>query len=282
MEWLKLTIRIPDDYQESFIAELLDLDFEGFEQFDDKIEAYIPVERFNDVNREHIEQLLTYFPFEGHIEMEQIIEQKNWNEAWEKTIEPQSIGAFFVRPTWSKAEVPAGLIPLEIDPKMAFGTGYHATTRLILEMLPELDPSGKSVMDAGTGTGILAIASVKLGADHVLAFDIDEWSKINARENALLNRVAGRIDFLLGGFEVIPENSRYDLILANINRNVIIGMMGEFRKFLAPDGRLCFSGILNTDVDEIIAKAGKHAMKVITRKDKGEWSMLLLAKNPDA
>jgi ribosomal protein L11 methyltransferase len=279
VEWLKLTIRIPDDYQESFIAELLDLDFEGFEQFDDKIEAYIPVERFNDVNREYIEQLLTYFPFDGYIEMEQI-EQKNWNESWEKTIEPQTIGAFFVKPTWSDADVPPGLIPLEIDPKMAFGTGYHATTRLILEILPQLDPSGKSVLDAGTGTGILAIASVKLGAARVLAFDIDEWSKTNAGENARLNRVAGKIDILLGGFEVIPEKSRYDLILANINRNVIIGMMGEFAKYLAPDGRLCLSGILKTDVDDIIAKAGKHALKVITRKDKGEWSMLLLTKTP--
>lgn len=279
MEWLRLTIRVPDEYQESFIAELLDLDFEGFEQFDDKIEAYIPVERFNDVNREYIEQLLTYFPFDGYVEMEQI-EQKNWNETWEKTIEPQSIGAFFVKPTWSDEKVPAGLIPLDIDPKMAFGTGYHATTRLILEMLPQLDPSGKSVLDAGTGTGILAIASVKLGAERVLAFDIDEWSKTNAGENAQLNRVAGRIDFLLGGFEVIPEKSRYDLILANINRNVILGMMGEFAKYLAPDGRLCLSGILKTDVDDITVKAGKYAMKVITRKDKEEWSMLLLAKNP--
>lgn len=278
MKWLKLTIRIPDEYQENFIAELLDLDFEGFEQFDDKLEAYISRERFNDVNREYIEQILTNYPFDGYIETEEI-EQQNWNREWEETIVPQEIGKFFVKPTWSAEKLPAGKILLEIDPKMAFGTGYHATTRLILEELPNLNPKGKNVLDAGTGTGILAIASVKLGASDVLAFDIDEWSKINAIENAQVNRVDKLITFLLGGFEVIPAETTYDLILANINRNVITGMMGEFARHLESGGDLCVTGLLKSDKEIVIHSANKFDLEVSFQKDLEEWSLLNFKKS---
>jgi ribosomal protein L11 methyltransferase len=186
--YLKLTIRIPDPYHENLIAELLDLDFEGFEQLDNRLEAYIPKSRFNDVSREYIEQVLMAYPAEGYVETEEI-EEKNWNETWEKTIQPQSVGRFFIKPTWSSEKPPSGHILLEIDPKLSFGTGYHATTRLILEKLSSINLDGKSILDAGTGTGVLAIAAAKMGAKHVFAFDIDEWSKINATENVLLNQV---------------------------------------------------------------------------------------------
>jgi ribosomal protein L11 methyltransferase len=277
VKWLKLTIKIPDDYQENFIAELLDLDFEGFEQFDDKLEAFISIERFNDVNREYIEQILTDYPFDGYIETEEI-EQQNWNRAWEETIIPQVIGKFFVKPTWSAEKPPAGRILLEIDPKMAFGTGYHATTQLILEELPNLKPKGKSVLDAGTGTGILAIASVRLGARDVLAFDIDEWSKVNAVENSQINGVDKLITFLLGGFEVIPAESTYDLILANINRNVITGMMGEFASHLETGGDLCVTGFQEPDKEIVIHTAQKFNLNVSLQRDLEEWSMLNFKK----
>lgn len=277
MKWVKLTIKIPGEYQEYFIAELLDLDFEGFEQFDDRLEAYISRERFNDVNREYIEQILSRIPFDGYIETEEI-EQKNWNEDWELTIEPQSIGRFFVKPTWSTATVSGNQILLEIDPKMAFGTGYHATTRLMLQELPQLKPENKRVLDAGTGTGILAIASIKLGAETVLAFDIDEWSNSNAIENAHINCVEQKITFLLGGFEVIPKKTQYDLILANINRNVITSRMGEFEKYLINDGILCVSGLLKTDANMVINKAEKHGLSTVDQINLDEWSLLQFKK----
>jgi ribosomal protein L11 methyltransferase len=273
--WLKLTIRIPDEYQESFIAELLDLDFEGFEQFDDKLEAYITKERFNDVSREQIELLLSYYPFDASVGMEQI-EEKNWNESWEKTIQPLSIGPFFVKPTWVDIPVPPGQILLEIDPKMSFGTGYHATTQLMLEELTSLNLNQKTVLDAGTGTGILSIAAVKLGASGVLAFDIDEWSIRNATENAIINKAESAIEFQLGGFEIIPPNKRYDIILANINLNVITGMMSAFANHLSPGGVLCITGILTGDVNQVVHKASEHGFTAESEKRKGEWALLKL------
>lgn len=275
MEWLKLTIRIPDEYQESFIAELLDLDFDGFEQFDDKLEAYITKERFNDVSREQIELLLSYYPFDASIEMEQI-EEENWNESWEKTIQPLSIGPFFVKPTWVDVAVPSGQILLEIDPKMSFGTGYHATTQLMLEELSSLNLNNKRVLDAGTGTGILSIAAVKMGASRVFAFDIDEWSIRNADENAIINKTESAIEFQLGGFEVIPRNQRYDIILANINLNVITGMMGVFANHLSPGGVLCITGILTGDVSQVLRRASEHGFIAEGEKRKDEWALLKL------
>jgi ribosomal protein L11 methyltransferase len=275
MEWLKLTIQIPDEYQDSFIAELLDLDFEGFEQFDHKLEAYIPGERFSDVSREQIELLLSHYPFDGYIELEQI-EEKNWNESWEKTIEPQSIGPFFVKPTWADIQTPDSQILLEIDPKMAFGTGYHATTQLMLEELPLLNPENKIILDAGTGTGILSIAAIKLGASSVFAFDIDEWSIRNANENSIINGTESEIDFVLGGFEVIPPGKEYPLILANINLNVIIGMMSIFKDHLTEDGIVCVTGILTEDIGQVSRKTTEAGLTVVSKKSKGEWAFLKL------
>lgn len=270
MTYLKLTIRIPDPYQENLIAELLELDFEGFEQFDDRLEAFVPRSRFNDVSREYIEQVLSVYPVESYIQAEEINEQ-NWNETWEQTIQPQSIGQFFVKPTWSLEKPSKGQTLLEIDPKMSFGTGYHATTKLMLEAIPSLKPADKTVLDAGTGTGILAIAALKLGAVKAFAFDIDDWSNTNARENALINLVDTQIEFAHGGSETIPEKAVYEIILANINRNVIISMLEQLCRHLAPDGSLCITGILQEDVEAIVHKASDLSLTFKERRDKQEW-----------
>jgi ribosomal protein L11 methyltransferase len=273
--WLKLTIQIPDEYQENFIAELLDLDFEGFEQFDDKLEAYITRERFNDVSREQIEMMLSHYPIDAFIEMEEI-EDQNWNETWENSIEPQWIGPFFVRPTWISTPAPPGRILLEIDPKMSFGTGYHSTTQMMLEELPSLSLKDKFVLDAGTGTGILSIAAVMLGASHVLAFDIDDWSIRNATENAINNKTESKIEFIPGGFEIIPEGKQFEIILANINLNVITGMMSEFADHLTPGGILCITGILADDVNKVLQKASEYGFTVAGEKRREEWVFLKL------
>jgi len=275
--YLKLTIVIPDPYQENLVAELIELDFDGFEQFDDRLEAFIPKPRFSDVSREYIEQVLTVYPVESYILSEEICE-KNWNEEWENTIRPQTIGQFFIKPSWSAVMPPKGKTLLKIDPKMSFGTGYHATTRLMLEALPSLMPASKTVLDAGTGTGILAIAALKLGAENVFAFDIDNWSETNARENALINQVDDRIVFAHGGFETIPENALYEIIFANINRNVILAMLGILTGHLAPGGSLCVTGILHEDVQTVKNKASDFSLYMEERRDKLEWSWLHLKR----
>lgn len=190
MDYIELRISIKDDFQELLIAELFDRDFEGFEQDDDLLVATIPANRFDDSKREEIERLVMALGTDSSILSEKVIGPQNWNEEWERTIQPQTIGKFFVHPTWKSHDGDLGdKIELMIDPKMAFGTGYHATTRVMLEWIPEVVQASDKVLDAGTGTGILGIAALKLGAESVFGFDIDEWSETNAKENILLNEV---------------------------------------------------------------------------------------------
>jgi len=187
--YITLTISIPFDYQEFLIAELLDMDFDGFEQDDEQLKAIIPQHRYSDVTREEVEEWLSLQPYPANIISEQTDEERNWNEEWERSIRPLVIGDFFVKPTWVNESIPEGKTLLEIDPKMAFGTGYHETTRLMLRLLPSVIQKKDEVLDVGTGTGILSIASIKLGAKSAFGFDIDEWSRNNAWENALINKV---------------------------------------------------------------------------------------------
>lgn len=277
MNYLKLIITIDSEYQEYFISELLDLDFYGFEQLDDQLIAFVEKPRFNDSSREYIEQLVIAFPGAESMEMEEVAEE-NWNHTWEQSIEPQVVGPFLVRPTWSLKEPETGQILLEIDPKMSFGTGYHATTRLMLRHLEQLNCEGKKVLDAGTGTGILAIAALKLGAKSAVGFDIDSWSEQNAIENALINDVQSRYDVRLGGFEQIKDDEQFDLTLANINRNVIIEFLPRLVEATKEEGILCLSGLMDSDEERIRNEVKKQPLKIISLEREEEWILFHLKK----
>ncbi len=225
MKYIRLVIAVDEKYQESLIAELMELEFDEFQQTDSELITYIPNQRFHIGDRERIAHVLAAYPGEGYLKSEEIVEEQNWNEQWEKTIQAQTIGSFFVRPTWSGETAAADQILLEIDPKMSFGTGYHETTRLMLKELPDLIEENDSVLDAGTGTGILAIAAAKLGADYILAFDIDEWSITNTKENIYLNKVSDKIEVIQGTHTDVETAVKFDVILANIQQNVITEMM---------------------------------------------------------
>lgn len=272
--YLEITIKIPSAYQEMLIAELLDYDFDGFEQNEDHLLAYIPAHRFNDVTRETIEQWIAMLPVSAKFEGERIYEPQNWNEEWEKTIEPMQVGEFFIRPTWKPVPTPKGLILLEIDPKMAFGTGYHETTRLMLRMLGSSVKLGMSVLDVGTGTGVLAIAALKLGASHAFGFDIDEWSYDNASENALLNGVADSFVVKEGSFEVIPEKAGYDLVLANVNRNMLLATSSQIVEHVRDGGTLILSGLLDIDEAVILENTDYSGLELIDRQQENEWICL--------
>ncbi|MEX0995208.1 MAG: 50S ribosomal protein L11 methyltransferase [Balneolaceae bacterium] len=279
MTHIRITIELESPWQENLIAELLELDFVGFEQFDERLVAYIPKSGFNDVNREYIEELLSACPGNNFIELEEIQEQ-NWNETWEKTVKPQEIGPFLVRPTWSDRQPAPGQLLLEIDPKMSFGTGYHATTRLMLRTLPALDVKGKTVLDAGTGTGILAIASIKLGAASAFAFDIDKWSETNARENILINQVGEKVEVRLGSIKTLSKNRKFDLALANINRNEILKMFKPLSQHLNRGGDLCLSGLLKGDREGVLQFNNRlqDPMKLVAEQTLDEWLWLRFNK----
>lgn len=277
MKYIKLVIDIVDEYQESLISDLFDMDFDGFEQRKGSVIAYITKENFSIGDRERIDQLLAAYPGDGFIESEEVVADQNWNEQWEQTIQAQTIGPFFVKPTWDRKAVPRGKILLEIDPKMSFGTGYHETTRLMLRLLPKVIQKGYAVIDAGTGTGILSIAAVKLGAEKVFAFDIDEWSITNTKENILLNETAGAIKVEKGSTDVIPAAFKADVILANINRNAILDLLSDFNKVLKPKGFLLLSGLLKSDKNKIVSQLNGH-FEVMETKNENEWIAILSKK----
>jgi ribosomal protein L11 methyltransferase len=277
MHTVELTIYVGDDWQELLIAELADLDFETFRQEDDRLRAYLPAPQWTDSKRDEIEQWLRnrglFVPID-----EEIIEPRNWNELWEEAIQPLAVGPFLVKPTW--ADVPpehADKLLLEIDPKMSFGTGYHESTRLVLRFLPDLITGGERVLDAGTGTGILAIAACKLGAASAVAFDIDAWAQQNAVENFLLNGVHDRVTFHAGPLDAVPE-SDFDLILANINRNVLLGLLPALAERLADGGRLILSGLLQSERARILGATRTHSLRLVHETTEGDWWSVVLSK----
>lgn len=277
MDYIRLTISISEDAQELLIAELFDMDFEGFEEQDgDILIASVPANQFDDTKREEIERLLVLYG-DGEILSEELVNPQNWNETWEQSIQAQTIGSFYVRPTWGERYEGDEFIELLIDPKMAFGTGYHATTRLLLEWLPEVIKHEETVLDAGTGTGILAIAALKLGATSAFGFDIDEWSEDNARENMELNHVQG-FEVKLGSTETIPAGAEYDVILANINRNALLELVPELNKYLRPGGKLLLSGLLAEDEHMMLDVTNKQLLTHVSTRQQQEWIAMLLRK----
>lgn len=270
MKYLKLVIQIADKYQESLIAELFEMDFDGFEQRGDQIITYISKEQFGVSDRERIDTLLAAYPGDGFIESEEVVADQNWNKQWEETIRAQTVGDFFIRPTWSQETVPKNKILLEIDPKMSFGTGYHETTRLILNLLPDVITDNDFVIDAGTGTGILSIAVIKLGARYAFAFDIDEWSISNTKENILLNEVAENIDIEKGSSEVISVENKADVVLANIERNTILKIFSDLDTSLKKGGTLVLSGLLEKDKSSILSVL-EDKYQIVDIPQENEW-----------
>jgi len=277
MDYIRLHIKLSDDFHELMIAELFELGFEGFEQEDNLLIASVPANRFDDVKREEIEQQIHQFE-DAQCIKEELVSPQNWNKKWEQSIEPQSIGNFYVRPTWGET-LPADsdLIELLIDPKMAFGTGYHATTRLILSWVSDFIEEGDKVLDAGTGTGILGIAALKLGARSVFGFDIDEWSEDNCKENVALNGVKN-FKVKLGSLEVIPSDDMYDTILANINRNALIELLPGLLKHLKRDGSLLLSGLLEDDERTMLGLECLQTLTHLETRQNGEWIAILFKK----
>lgn len=271
MKYLQFKISIENNYQEPLIAELEEMDFEGYQQLDYELIAYIPQENIQIGDRKRIEQLLAAYPGQNFIQTEKTVKEKNWNREWEKTIRPQTVGNFLIRPTWLKTKPEENQILLEVDPKMAFGNGYHATTKLILQILPKFIEKGYKVLDAGTGTGILAIAAAKLGASKITAFDTNQWSVENAKENILLNKVKERVEVSHGSIETVKEGEMFDTVWANINRNSILEMIPAFSKMLNKEGFILVSGFLKKDQEAVSRRLKENGLKPIKAEQQEEW-----------
>ncbi|MEZ2339179.1 50S ribosomal protein L11 methyltransferase [Mucilaginibacter sp. RCC_168] len=267
-ELLFTTITTEDYQQDLLINALGEIGFDTFEEVEFGFKAYIPTNDFDEQQlKEHLLPYQDMFTFSYEINF---IPQKNWNEVWESNFEPIEIGnKIYVRATFhpAKPEFPYEIV---IDPKMAFGTGHHQTTSMMLEFILENDFSGKKVLDMGCGTGILAIMAAKLNAAEVTAIDYDPVCYDSTIENSALNHVTNIIP-LCGSKEAIP-NEQYDTILANINRNILLDQMERYAATLKPGGEIYFSGFYESpDLEIITDEARKYGLKYISHKKTNDW-----------
>lgn len=254
--------------------------FETFEDTEDGIKGYVQESLFdeNAMNDVISNFMLPDVTINANI---QEAEYKNWNEEWEEAGFERinindSITIYDAR--HDDGNGIASGISIGIETKQAFGTGTHETTRMIVSTLLNIDLKGKRVLDCGCGTGILGIAASKLGASEVVGYDIDEWSSENAIHNAELNGV-GNMKVMLGDASILKSvEGKFDVVLANINRNILLADMPAFVSVMADDSLLILSGFYASDVDLLIEKASSLGLSKIDSKSDSEWTCLVLKK----
>jgi ribosomal protein L11 methyltransferase len=274
-ELLFITKPIEDYQQDLLINELAEIGFDTFEEVQEGFKAYIPSDDFNQILlKEHLESYHAMFDFTYEVNL---IPQKNWNEVWESNFEPIQIrDKIYIRATFhsQKPEFPYEIV---IDPKMAFGTGHHETTSMMMDLMLDADLKGKKMLDMGCGTGILAILASKLGAKEITAIDYDPICYESTIENSALNEI-NNIKALCGSKEVMPDE-QFDVILANINRNILIDQMSSYGEVLKSGGEIYFSGFYESpDLDIIKQEAAKYGMNYISHKKTKEWVAARLQK----
>ena len=270
MSYIELKVKADSDFSEIMMAELSEIGFETFTEEADGINAYIQTETFD---QDALNEILgKYRPaFEFSYES-QIIEKQNWNAQWEANYPPIRIAnEVLVRASFHEPD-PTVKFDIVINPKMSFGTGHHETTSMVMAHLLEINLKGKSALDIGCGTGILAILAEKMGAIGLSAFDIEEWAAENSKENAELNQCKN-IEVRQGTIENEPAKL-YDLILANINRNILLRDINQYIKYLKIAGEIIISGFYTSDQADIEAKFATFGLKKIAEKSENNWASL--------
>ncbi len=254
--------------REVLTAYLAGIGYESFVDIPEGLQVFISEEEFD---KEELENTLAEVKDFCEVEYELIFHKKqNWNAQWESSFEPVEacrIRAPFHEPSSSFEH------EIIIEPKMSFGTGHHETTRTIVDAMSELDFRGKSVLDMGTGTGVLAIYAEKLGASHLVAIDIEEWAYENTLENAEVN-ACSLIEARLGGKEQIKSDEKFDIVIANINRNILLEDMHAYAEAMSSGSQLLLSGFYAMDVEALTEKASEFNLKSFLRKEENGWTVL--------
>lgn len=250
--------------------------FETFEETETGLKGYVQQSLFSeDALRECIDD----FPFEGTSIIYNVreAEDRDWNEQWEQEgFEPIVISDQLVIHDGRHLPEKERKVSIEIDAKLAFGTGTHETTRMICKELIDRS-SGTRVLDCGTGTGILSIVALKLGATEAVGYDIDEWSADNARHNAVINRVDDRFTSLLGDSSVLDKvEGTFDLVLANINRNILLADMPRFVSKMHQGSVLILSGFYTADVEILVDKAKTLGLSPVFQNNDKDWACIVL------
>jgi ribosomal protein L11 methyltransferase len=274
MSTQQVRITASPDQADILLAELGEIGFDIFEDSDTGLIAYCQTDLFDLVV---FKDLISRYQFLGPIQYEiQEIQKQNWNAVWETNYDPIRIADLvFIRANFHPSE-PGYQIEIVINPKMSFGTGHHETTFQMSQALFDLNLTGKSVLDAGTGTGILAFVAKKLGATFVRGFDIDEWSVENSIENASLN-TCEEVEF--GRGTILDESARmYDVLLANINRNILLDEMDEYAGRIVSGGDLLLSGFYTEDIPMLVERAEALGLNYVSQSEKNRWACLRFKK----
>ncbi|WP_443939528.1 50S ribosomal protein L11 methyltransferase [Pedobacter sp. MW01-1-1] len=258
-----------EEYQQDlFISELADLGFDTFEDSEGGFTAFIMKDQFEEAN---LQELIANYAedFTAEYVLEAVADE-NWNAEWEKNFSPLIIDEVcYVRATFHEPQ-PKYPYEIVIDPKMSFGTGHHQTTTMMMQYILAGDMQGKDILDMGCGTAILAILAAKLGAKNLVAIDYDDICYESTLENAALNEVTN-LQALCGSKEVIPD-TKFDVIFANINRNILLDQIHRYAEVLKAAGKIYFSGFyLEPDLDMIKEECTKYNMHYIDHKQNGDW-----------
>jgi ribosomal protein L11 methyltransferase len=273
MYYTRLQVTCQEEFSEILMAELAEAGFDAFMETDNGFEAYAEEEKFDAAAVASLRE-----KYDRHTPLTFLfdrIEKKNWNEEWEKNYEPINVeDKCLIRAEFHK---PDKQYPYEviITPKMSFGTGHHQTTYLMIKNQMTIDHKNKRVMDAGCGTAILSIMACKLGAKEVEAFDIDEWSVINGKENIEINQCKN-ITIQQGTVQEVNLTGKFDIILANINKNVLLSEMKIYTTYLNRGGLILLSGFYSSDIPDLISEASEYNLKELTRDERQTWACLSL------
>ena len=276
MNYQKIQIKIQPrtPWVDVFIDELGDLGCDSFEETENGFNAYIHSQELNKDLIKHLKTLTKRNDFKFEFISEEI-PSKNWNEIWESSFEPIIVGIWCSILAPFHKDIYNTQHTIIIKPQMSFGTGHHETTFMMVEAMKTVDIKNKKILDMGTGTGILAILSKKMGADYVEAIDIASDAIHNCIENASNNNVD--LVTKLGGKEQI-DNKNYDVILANINRNILLNQMALYSTKLKKGGDLLLSGFLSEDEEKIITSANNNDLHLSHKKIKENWLCLAFTK----
>jgi len=264
-----------DDISEIVVAEFADLGCDSFVDIENGVNAYIPKNVFNE---NAIKDTVASLEYISKINYSvKFIETQNWNAIWESNFEPIVVNDVCTIRAPFHNNLPKTKYEIVIMPKMSFGTGHHATTYLVTEALLDIDVENLQVLDMGCGTGILAILAAMKNAAHIDAIDIDDWAYENAVENVLVNNANEKVNVLLGDVATI-SGKFYDLILANINRNILVADMQHYANSLKNGGKLIVSGIFTEDIDIVETEANKYNLTKTEEKSRNKWARIQFVK----
>ncbi|MCR5512655.1 MAG: 50S ribosomal protein L11 methyltransferase [Prevotella sp.] len=266
------------DAQDILSALAGEAGFETFEETATGLKGYVQQALFDE---DALKLVLEGFPFENVTLTYSIqkAEDKDWNEQWEQEgFEPIIVGNRLVIHDGRHLPSETAEVEIEIDAHLAFGTGTHETTRMICGMLLDMQLQGLRVLDCGCGTGILGICALKLGAASAVGYDIDEWSADNTRHNAVINLVDDRLTALCGDASVLSDYApEFNLVMANINRNILLNDMERFRSVMAPKAQLILSGFYKNDCALLESKAQTLGLSLKATRTDGDWACLLFS-----